>query len=287
MALPVERLLQLSAITPLVELRQYLGKNPSITPENASAALLIASESFGASDHEAALELHSLLDTALLFDDFVGDLRRALASTVTTMKPQWARRVLLGRARFLAHLEKVDTEVRRCFREAGLFDENPSDEVVHWWDCLSLDLRGIQNFDNLMQGRTAEQRSLNHERARLKELGIALEPVWKAIDDNTAGYDILSYRPGVEYPTNLLIEVKSSSRNPPAVIISREEWKKATEAKSNYVFHVWDMRMGQLHEWSFEKIEGHIPRSRGNGSWTNVEVPIAAIENEEYLSWTT
>lgn len=277
MTLPIERLLQLSAITPLIELRRYLGKYPEISPETAVAALLEINETFVASDHEAALVLHQMLDSRLVFGDFVGDLREALASIVTTMRPQWAKRVLLGRARFFNDMEKVDTEVRRCFREAGLFESDPAYDVVHWWDCLTLELRGIQNFENLVQGRSAEQKSLDVERAKLRAFGIGLEPKWKAIDDNTVGYDILSYRPGKDYPTNLLIEVKSSSRNPPAVIISREEWKKAQEAKESYVFHVWDIRADKLHEWSFEMIRDHIPCNRGNGKWTNVEVPLSAV----------
>jgi hypothetical protein len=277
MTIPIERLLQLSAVTPLIELRRYLFRNPDVTPTDAVAALLEIDETFVASDHEAALALHDLLDPKLIFDDFVGDLRQALARVVVAQRPQWAKRVLLGRARFFNDMEKVDTEVRRCFREAGLFDEDPGHDVVHWWDCLTLELRGIQNFENLMQGRAAEQKSLEVERIKLKHFGIGLEPKWQAIDDNTVGYDILSYRPGKDYPTNLLIEVKSSSRNPPAVIISREEWKKAQEAQANFVFHVWDIRSNKLHEWTFDMIRNHIPFNKGEGKWTSVEVPLKAL----------
>ena len=277
MAVPIERLLQLSAITPLVELRQYLGKNPEVPPTEAVSTLVTIDASFSASDYEAALELHAILAPELLFDDFVSDLRRALAQIVVSSRPQWAKRVYLGRVRFLSELEKIDSEVRRCFREAGLFADNPSHDVVHWWDCLNHEIRGIQNFENFLQGRTAEQKSLAHERTKLKEMGIELEPKWQAIDDNTVGYDILSYRLGAGFPTNLLIEVKSSSRNPPAVIISRDEWRKAQTAKDNYVFHVWDIGADKLHVWSFEMLEGHMPCNRGNGKWTSVEVPIKAI----------
>ena len=77
----------------------------------------------------------------------------------------------------------------------------------------------------------------------------------------------------------MLIEVKSSSRNPPAVIVSRNEWDKAEEAKDNYLFHVWDVRADKLHEWTFEMIRGHIPVDNGNGTWTNVAIPIRAIKS--------
>jgi len=278
MGLSVERLLQLRAITPLIELRKYLLKNPEVTPGDAVAALLEIDESFSASDHEAALELHYILNPHISFLDFVSDLRQALAYVLISMRPQWAKRVYLGRARFLSELEEVDTEVRRCFREAGLFVENPSQDVVYWWDRLNHEIRGIQNFENFTQGRTAEQRSLDYERGRLKRMGIELEPKWSAIDDNTIGYDILSYKNSGGFPSNLLIEVKSSSRNPPSAIISRGEWKKAQEAKDNYVFHVWNVKTWNMYEWSVDLMAEHMPTDGKKGQWLSVEIPLSAIK---------
>jgi hypothetical protein len=277
MPLPIERLMRMSAITPLIELRRYLHRNIEITPLEASEALQEIDETFLASDHEAALELHALLAPELLFQDFVPDLRIALSHIVTTLRPQWAKRVFLGRARFLSEMDRIDREVRQCFRTAGLLVDDPTDDVVYWWDCLHHEIRGIQNFENFMQGRLAEQKSLEYERGRLRRLGIALEPRWQAIDDNTLGYDILSYKRDGEFPTNLLIEVKSSSRNPPAVIISRAEWIKAKQVGENYLFHVWDVRADRLYECGVETIEPHIPNDQGRGEWANVSVPIAAV----------
>ena len=137
---------------------------------------------------------------------------------------------------------RIDREVRQCFRTAGLLEDEPDKDVVLWWDLLCHEIRGIQNFDNFMQGRLAEQKSFQYEKERLRRLGISAEPKWQAIDDNTLGYDILSFKEGGEFPARLLIEVKSSSRNPPAVIISRNEWIKANQAGDSYVFHFWDIR---------------------------------------------
>jgi hypothetical protein len=83
MPVPIERLMRMSAITPLVELRRYLAKNHGVTAEAAAAALREIDETFFASDHEAALELHTLLSPKLLFHDFVADLRIALSTVVT------------------------------------------------------------------------------------------------------------------------------------------------------------------------------------------------------------
>jgi hypothetical protein len=277
MPIQIERLMRMSAITPLIELRRYLGNNEGITAIEAAAALQTIDETFFASDHEAAVELHAVLSPALQFHEFVPDLRAALTQIVTTLRPQWAKRVFLGRARFLAELDRIDIEVRQCFRTAGLLVEEPPDDVVHWWDCLCHEIRGIQNFDNFVQGRLAEQKSLEYEKARLRALGIASEPKWQAIDDNTLGYDILSFKSGGEFPTNLLIEVKSSSRNPPSIIISRNEWMKAKQAGENYLFHICDVRADRLYECGVDLIDPHIPTDQGKGEWKDVTVPLRAV----------
>ena len=123
MAVSIERLMRMSAITPLIELRRYLAKNGGVTAIEAASALQTIDETFFASDHEAAVELHEVLSPALLFHEYVPDLRMALAQIVTTLRPQWAKRVFLGRGRFLAELDRIDIEVRQCFRTAGLLVE--------------------------------------------------------------------------------------------------------------------------------------------------------------------
>lgn len=281
MAIAVERLLQLRAFEPLRELRRYLVRNPASTPEEACQVLLTTDASFSAADHEAAIDLHALLSPALTFATFETDLRVAIIDIVVSMRPEWAKRVFLGRARFLTELEYVDSEVRRCFDLAGLFVPSPSDDVILWWDDLNHRMRSLFNYDNSLQGRAAESESLRLERERVKRLGIDADPKWQSIDDNTLGYDILSYRPGEKgFPQNLLIEVKSSRQNPPVAIISRNEVKKAEASKDRYIFHVWHVKEGKpahLHIWTYEQIAEHIPCDRGGGEWKDVSIPLRAV----------
>lgn len=281
MGLAVERLLQLRAFEPLRELRRYLAKNPELTPDAACMALLEVDEAFVASDYEAALELHGILDTALMFDDFTLDLRTSISSVIMRSRPEWAKRIYLGRLRFLSELDDIDAEVKRCFNHAGLFVETAPSDVADWWYNLNHEMRGFLNFDNMLQGRAAEEKTLELERAELAKLGITASPIWKSLDDNTLGFDILSYRPsGGEFPTNLLIEVKSSSRNPPVAVISRDECIKAEKSKDKYIFHVWHVVDGKpdtLYVWSWDMIEGHIPKDCGKGTWTSVAIPLKAV----------
>lgn len=283
MGLAVERLLQLRAFEPLRELRCYLVKNPDITPEDACSALLGIDESFVASDHEAALELHKVLDPALIFDDFNADLRIAIASVILSLRPEWAKRIYLGRLRFLSELEQIDVEVKRCFNRSGLFAEDPPSDVADWWYSLNHQMRGFLNLNNALQGRAAEEKTLEYEREKLRRLGISASPVWKSLDDNTLGYDIISFRPGTgEFPVNLLIEVKSSSRNPPVAIISRDECIKAEKSQDKYVFYVWHVKNGvpdTLFVWSYNMISEHIPKDCGKGTWTSVAIPLKAVKD--------
>ncbi|BDV36590.1 protein NO VEIN domain-containing protein [Methylocystis iwaonis] len=52
-------------------------------------------------------------------------------------------------------------------------------------------------------------------------LGINMPPVWMAVEDNTAGYDIQSFDMGAEGPVVRLIEVKSTIASPLSFFLSR------------------------------------------------------------------
>jgi hypothetical protein len=69
----------------------------------------------------------------------------------------------------------------------------------------------------------------------------------------------------------------SSSRNPPAVIISRNEWIKANQAGDSYLFHFWDIRADVLYECGVDVVAPHMPNDQGMGEWANVSVPIGAV----------
>jgi hypothetical protein len=118
--------------------------------------------------------------------------------------------------------------------------------------------------------------SFDHEVARLAELGIAKSPRWVAIDDNTAGYDILSYDRGPLEPISRLVEVKSTIQSPLRFFVSRNEWNLANRSGTAYTFHVWDLRADQprLYERTAAQVGMHIPLDQGKGKWTVAEIPV-------------
>ena len=97
-----------------------------------------------------------------------------------------------------------------------------------------------------------------------------------AIDNNTAGYDVLSFRPTAVGESNLLIEVKSTIASPLGFYVSRNEWDNADQIGEAYLFHVWDMDKNPplLHIRSVEQIRPHIPSDNEKGKWTNARIPI-------------
>ena len=177
-----------------------------------------------------------------------------------------------GRERVAGLLERDEAQ---CFRAAGLFDEPPSPEVVLWWDRFAQTVRVEIDDRLLLQGREAERLSLAHERDRLKMLGVAREPRWMAIENNAAGFDILSFDKGPVEPISRLIEVKSSTHNPPRIILTRNEWEAATRFGESYIFHIWTLPVQALIERSVAQMIEHIPLDRGSGEWGTVEIAMA------------
>lgn len=111
-----------------------------------------------------------------------------------------------------------------------------------WWDHISGRVRLEGDRKKLERGRIAEELSLNYENERLKREGIDIEARWMAIEDNTVGYDILSYERGDYGPINKLIEVKSTIASPLRIYITRNEWNQAQSIGAAYCFHVWDLQ---------------------------------------------
>jgi hypothetical protein len=115
------------------------------------------------------------------------------------------------------------------------------------------------------------------EQAQLGNLGISELPRWVAIEDDTVGYDVLSYRPVNGSIQPILIEVKSTIASPLRFNVSRNEWKQATSVGDPYRFHIWDLdkKPPQLHERTVDDVRPHIPIDCEKGEWTNVRIPVS------------
>jgi hypothetical protein len=150
--------------------------------------------------------------------------------------------------------------------------------VVTWWDTVTGLARLLTDIEKMEQARKAEQLTMDHETKRLVGLGINKSPEWKGLDDNFAGYDVLSYDVGEFGTINRMIEVKSTVVSPIKFILTRNEWDQAVKAGPAYLFHVWDMAKTPpvLYERTCAQVALHIPTDNEKGKWKTAEIPLGS-----------
>ncbi len=192
-------------------------------------------------------------------------LRVQLMDFIELTKPTWSGRIPYGRDEMLRF---VSDDVNQCFREARL-STGYDREVVAFWDRAAALSRG-RNGDALLQiGREGETLSIEWEVARTGRT-----PVWKAVDSNLAGYDILSVVSRDDL-TPLKIEVKAVKRKDErAFYLTRNEWTCASGFGA-YALHLWilDGRSEPIVH-SAEDLRQHVPLDQGDGEWQTVMVSV-------------
>ena len=268
-----ERVFSLSCFEGLRLLRKHEEQQPNLSmPELVSLVERVEADALSL-DLEAAVHLSKVVEHDVTMDGRVF-YQTCIRAVLRQRQPAWTKSMKSGRRRFAAELGLNE---RSVFDAAGLMSDPPSREVVGWWDDISGYARLSSNMESMEQARTAELLTLESERRRLRESGICREPEWPGLDDNYAGYDVLTYELGDAGLTNRMIEVKSTIASPPRFVVSREEWRTAERAGEAYSFHVWDMQKKppQLYVKSVAEVGPHIPKDKGNGQWRNVEVRVS------------
>lgn len=261
----------MSAFVALIGLRRYLHDHPETPIEEAVVSLQRSDADLSAADFTGALRLHDQLARDVDFSNPTVGLRVGLGILIETHRPWWCRFFPHGRQRLATALTNDELQT---FRSAGLFDEQPPADVVEWWDAFASLMRSANDEMLNAQGRHGERLSLAYERKRLASLGITEEPKWVALDDNSAGYDIQSYDRTEYGVKNRLIEVKSSKRSPPRMILTRGEWETAVTYGEAYSFHLWQVTSEELTVLTVSDIAQHVPEDRANGRWLELEIQV-------------
>lgn len=262
--------LSMSAIEALRIVRSYMRNDSSLSAERA-AQIARKLEANGV-DYRAAIALDLLMPPFSLEVDDAVVFYRSCVEHVVLGNPIWMKTITMGRQKFV---QKLDRDAASCFRCARLLDDPPTDEVIDWWDRIQSMGRRLTDQARLDQGREAEKLSLLHEEGRLKALGIDRSPKWISIEDNTVGYDILSYDPGPVEPVARLIEVKSFSSTR-RFFLSRNEWETAKKFGNAYSFHIWDIPNKELSLKSVDEVSLSIPADNLGGRWdvAVIDVPV-------------
>lgn len=204
--------------------------------------------------------------------DYQNALLLQVEDLIINFNPIWASILLRGRAEAKNFLPP---EVLQCFRECGLFDKL-SDEIVEFWDRLTVAYRNNTQKKLTMIGRTGEKLSFDYETKRT-----GVEPVWQAIETNSAGYDILSMIDN-KTKTKLQIEVKTTTTNPnySTFHVTKNEWQTAINSL-NYVFHLWVIGdIPKLYFASVDEVNQHIAQNKGQGQWEQIEIPFKLFTSQ-------
>jgi Domain of unknown function (DUF3883) len=206
-------------------------------------------------------------------------LRIQIKHLIGVQRPSWSALLTYGRGEAIRYFP---SEVKQCFKEAGLLDGGDP-EIIKWWDTLAATARGFQDDAKLEVGRIGERLSIEYERQR-----VGKEPIYQAIESNLSGYDLLSYV-GPESEEMLRIEVKAYNSDVKSIkfYVTQNEWNVAAGSDS-YLFHLWMLHpKPRLYIMDVNQISNHIPTNRGKGEWESVlicleERFLAPYESKSY-----
>lgn len=224
-------------------------------------------------DFEAALALDLLVGEVGGAADTIEFYRLCIEACVFSHRPLWVRTIPYGRKSFV---QKLGRDEAQCFEASGLMDDPPTDEIISWWDSVAGRTRSQNDMEKMQQARAVEKLSLEYEQSRLDQLGINRRAIWMSIDDNWAGYDILSFDEGESGITSRMIEVKSTVASPLRYFLSRNEWSVCQKVGDAYQIHVWDMTSKRLYIRNGADIADHIPEERGAGKWSTIEIRVGS-----------
>lgn len=268
----------ISVIDGALAIRRHMQMYPEVDPFRAVRQLQDGPVARSSYDFSRALSFAEIVgwETFVPQPDRRDELRLCLKNAAVRSRPLWARAAPYGRDK----VKRILTEDQaQCLAFAGLLEAPPSRGVQEWWDRLAQAFRERKTLDALENGREGERLTLEHEAARLRGIGILdKSPQWVAIEDNSAGYDVLSYdREGDGRIHNVMIEVKAAAREPVSFFISRNEWDVASQSAAGFLFHVWNLHTKELEVLGVADIEPHVPLDRGVGQWTHVFMELEKV----------
>ncbi|MCP1121273.1 DUF3883 domain-containing protein [Robbsia andropogonis] len=264
-----ERILAMSAFEAAYLIRTFREKHPELSTLDIVATVRSVRADFYPHDYDAGAHIEQRIPLEIVapLESF---FTAAIEAIIADRSPIWARLAPAGRNHVL---QAMGVNGVQCFRSAGLLGSDA--RATNWWDALASANRGHRDARLLAQGREGERLSLAYENTRLQRERISRAPVWVAIEDNTVGYDILSYAWHDGNEVSRLIEVKTTHAYPPRMILSRNEWKTAEQYGTSFEFHLWNLNNQALAIYTVNEIRKHIPTNNGSGKWENVEIRLA------------
>lgn len=193
-------------------------------------------------------------------------LRIIIKKILKNIQPINLHFLLKGPKHFLDTLSKNELQ---CFKNAGLLNKPPDNQIINWWDELKAFQRKKNNEEKVVLGRIGEKKTLEYENNKLNKLKIDKKPSWDGFDDDTLGYDILSYD---EKLNQIYIECKYSDTNLHKFYLSRNEYKKSLGKKNYYYIHYWNKVISEPIIIDYNKLQKLVLENKENTEWINLEI---------------
>lgn len=254
----------MSVFTALKRARTKQNEFPEIDFKQASKLCIQTTADGSPHDYGEAQIIDAMVPSRLVNFDDAETLREALRILIQNLDYSWVYLFPSGREAVRNSLSRNELQV---FRNAELFADFPTLEVVKWWDDIADQYR-LRASGELF--RTAEQKSLVLEEHFLSERNCPYKPKWVALNDNSLGFDILSYRETDGEWLPFAIEVKSTVTKEIRFFLTRNEARLASNMRDSYVLHFWfeDSEIPLLFD--FEQISKHLPIDHLDGKWQSV-----------------
>lgn len=254
-----------------------ISKDQNILKNNDLNYLESIKTSFDIKNGQKLIELIGLeaineLNTKIKEYDYQIALRVILIKYLKNEKPGFILRVTHGRDFFLDY---IDENFEQLLNDAGLYNQinlsKEGREIGYWWDDLSEFVRNLEKDKKQDQGREGEEKTIRYEIDKLKKLDIKKEPKWISYEDNTAGYDVLSWSKELD---EIFIEVKATKNSNGSFYLSKGEWRFSVSAKDNYFIHVWiqDKKEPRIITYNELNSKNYRIEDTSNAEWDTIKV---------------
>jgi hypothetical protein len=259
----------ISVINAAMEIRLHQKNNPEYTIEQTIRVLRYGPATIAAFDYGRA----QFLGEAIGWEVFqiVGtrheQLQETLYRIIIHLRPFWAKIAYLGRKKVL---QIISDDHRQCLSFAGLLDDGIEEEVILWWDKISFFFRTVEEERKLQIGRAGELRTLEYEELRLSSEGINRKPIWISREDNTAGYDVISFINNQNDIRELYIEVKTCVNSELHFYLTENEWRVAQKNPDFHIFYIWSIHASEPGKLSVAEVDKLVPINKGHGRWKDI-----------------
>jgi hypothetical protein len=214
----------------------------------------------------------SRLNNRVNDDEYRKNLREVLNKYLKLEKPGFLLRITGGRDYFLNF---IDENFEQILNDAGLYDEinldKEGEKIRYWWDDLSDFVRELVDDKKLILGREGEKKTLLYEIDKLNKLHIKKKPRWISYEDNTAGFDILSWD---ENENEIFLEVKTTNNSNGLFYLTKNEWRFSISKKKKYFIYVWIQDQSEPKIITYDELNSNKFKieDSSNAEWQTIKV---------------